>query len=104
MPPPSSWHGATPDIPLLIPADGQAQFVAGGHGLPVGVDANVSREEAASVTIPAGDLFLLYTDGLIERPGEDLSLGLERLGRAATDLHAPSPERFLDELTDCSPL
>lgn len=95
-----AWSNAGHPPPLLIPADGQARFVPGGHGLPIGVDANVSRERAASVTIAAGGLFLLYTDGLIERPGEDLSLGLERLGRAATDLYGLPPDRFLDELTE----
>ncbi|MEV0163366.1 PP2C family protein-serine/threonine phosphatase [Nonomuraea fuscirosea] len=95
-----AWSNAGHPPPLLMPAGGPARFVAGGHGLPIGVDANVSREEAASVTIAAGGLFLLYTDGLIERPGEDLSLGLERLSRAATELHGLPPEHFLDELTE----
>ncbi|MEU8398338.1 GAF domain-containing SpoIIE family protein phosphatase [Nonomuraea sp. NPDC048892] len=95
-----AWSNAGHPPPLLVPADGQARFVTGGHGLPIGVDASVPREAAASIAIAAGGLFLLYTDGLIERPGEDLSLGLERLGRAAMDLHGLPPDRFLDELTE----
>ena len=32
-----------------------------------------------SVEVPSGSLLLLYTDGLIERRGESLEVGLERL-------------------------
>jgi len=33
-----------------------------------------------------GDSLLLYTDGLVERPGRDLSVGLDRLLGAAQTL------------------
>ena len=39
------------------------------------------------VTIPAGSLILLYTDGLIERRGDDLARGLARL----RDIFAEAP-------------
>ncbi len=95
-----TWSNAGHPPPLLIPADGPALFVMGGHGLPLGVDTHVPREAAASASVAAGSMFLLYTDGLIERPREDMSTGLERLRREAMNLRRLSPDRFVDELVE----
>ncbi|MEU6282792.1 SpoIIE family protein phosphatase [Streptomyces sp. NPDC047028] len=40
------------------------------------------------------------SDGLMERRGEDLSAGLERLSRAAVRLRGRTPETLLDELVE----
>ncbi len=42
-----------------------------------------------TVPVPPGTLLCFYTDGLIERPGELIDEGLDRLCRALT---AQSPE------------
>jgi len=62
--------------PLLIASD--AQFVATHIGLPVGVERGSMYEERESL-LPAIGTLLFYTDGLIERRGESLSAGLDRL-------------------------
>ncbi|TKA03159.1 PP2C family protein-serine/threonine phosphatase [Actinacidiphila oryziradicis] len=95
-----TWANAGHPPPLLIPAHAQPRFLAGGHGLPLGVDVGVPREAAATAPLTAGSMFLLYTDGLIERRGEDLSTGMERLRRAAARLHGLAPARLLDELVE----
>ena len=43
----------------------------------------------------AGDLLLLYTDGLVERRGESIDIGLRRLQAAADELFTA-----VDDLTD----
>lgn len=95
-----TWSNAGHPPPLLVAPDGTARFAEGGHGLPLGVDTAVPREGAASVPVPPGGFFLLYTDGLVERPGEDLSEGMERLRRETVELHGLPPDRFLDALVD----
>jgi anti-sigma regulatory factor (Ser/Thr protein kinase) len=46
-------------------------------GAPLGVGG--VPFETTTVEVPDGSRLLLYTDGLIERPGESLDTGLERL-------------------------
>ncbi|WP_329117869.1 GAF domain-containing SpoIIE family protein phosphatase [Streptomyces sp. NBC_01465] len=72
--------------PLLIDQSG-ASFVRAGQGVPLGVVDEWNAEEK-EVPLPPGALLVMYTDGLVERRGEDLGTGLERLRRAA--LSAPS--------------
>ena len=73
---------------LLRSVDGTVQLLDGVTGLLIGVDAQHQR---ASVTfeLPVGSSLIAYTDGLIERPGLDLDLGItalaERLSSAPAD-------------------
>jgi hypothetical protein len=50
-------------------------------GPPLGAVRDAPRV-ACEVEFPTGSLLLLYTDGLVERRGESLDVGLERLRRA----------------------
>ncbi|MYW66075.1 SpoIIE family protein phosphatase [Streptomyces sp. SID8379] len=77
--------------PLLVDGSG-ASFVGAGQGVPLGVLDDWQAEES-SFELPEGSLLVLYTDGLVERRGEELGVGLERLRQAA--LSAPEE---LDEL------
>ncbi len=63
-----------------------AELVAVVPGPPLGMLAEVERT-AIDVVVPPGAVVAFYTDGLIERRTESLSIGLERL-RAAI---APGP-------------
>ncbi|MFI6871532.1 SpoIIE family protein phosphatase [Nocardia sp. NPDC050406] len=65
--------------PLLLTPDGQAAFLTGGRRPPVAVPNAGSRGAFGRADIPPGSVVLLYTDGLIERPGESLDIGFERL-------------------------
>jgi PAS domain S-box-containing protein len=51
------------------------------------------------VSIPPGSLLLLYTDGLIERRGDDLGVGLERLREVFARVPA-APGPCLDQIAD----
>jgi serine phosphatase RsbU (regulator of sigma subunit)/anti-sigma regulatory factor (Ser/Thr protein kinase) len=68
--------------PLLIEPDGRARLLEQRHGLPVGVRTGHGYQ-AFRCPFPTGSRLLLYTDGLIERRGEPIDAGFERLTAAA---------------------
>jgi PAS domain S-box-containing protein len=68
--------------PLVLRADGGADFLWDGRSTPLGVYAAGGYKEGVA-TLEGGSTLLLYTDGLVEVPGEDLLSGLERLRVAA---------------------
>jgi serine phosphatase RsbU (regulator of sigma subunit) len=63
--------------PLVVDG-GDAQFVHAPIGTPLGVE-NDAPYSAVTVSIPMGATVLAYTDGLVERRGEHLDVGRERL-------------------------
>jgi PAS domain S-box-containing protein len=87
-------------LPPLIVAGGEATFLDGPGSVPLGV-MPFPGYGAREAELPEDATVLLYTDGLIERPGELLDIGLERLGTAASagDGHAHELcERVLGQL------
>jgi PAS domain S-box-containing protein len=89
------WVNAGHPPPLLI-ADGDARFLQGDASVPLGVLPFPTYEEVVAPMDP-GQALLLYTDGLVERPGEHLDEGLEEL--AARVREAPEdPQAMLDHL------
>jgi phosphoserine phosphatase RsbU/P len=83
--------------PLLVPVDGRGDFVGLRTGPPLGV-----RSETRSSTVvplPEGGVMVLYTDGLIERRGEVLDEGMERLRSVLSADIADSAEAVCRRLT-----
>ncbi|WP_051943127.1 SpoIIE family protein phosphatase [Streptacidiphilus rugosus] len=79
--------------PLLLRRGLGAQFVELPGDPPLG--AGVGHYRGTTLTLSPGSVLLLYTDGLVERRGEDIELSLESL--AALDLDPDAPlERLLD--------
>ena len=78
--------------PLVIDPDGTTRFLEDGRSGPLIVTAG-SRRIDARVTLAPGARVVLYTDGLVERRGESIDVGLTRLANVA---HArrgrPGPE------------
>jgi serine phosphatase RsbU (regulator of sigma subunit) len=73
--------------PLLI--DGAlTSFVATETGVPVGT-APSPTYRAMTLTVPPRATMLLFTDGLFERRGETVDVGLERLREVAADGDVP---------------
>ncbi|WP_308403848.1 PP2C family protein-serine/threonine phosphatase [Streptomyces sudanensis] len=76
-----TWAQAGHLPPLLVRA-GRAGYLTRPAGVVLGAGPDSSYEEGRFAVFP-GDHLLLYTDGLVERPGEDLAEGLARLARLA---------------------
>ncbi len=83
-------------VPLLLTA-GRATFLEVAAGVPIGAVDRPSYR-LSTIELPAQATLLLYTDGLIERRGEQLDIGFARLARAAEkDADAPV-ETLLDRV------
>ncbi|HVJ98229.1 MAG TPA: SpoIIE family protein phosphatase, partial [Acidimicrobiia bacterium] len=68
--------------PVVVEDGHEPRFLDGGRGVPLGVIPTAAYSEATySLSAPAS--IVLYTDGLIERRGETIDVGLERLIKAA---------------------
>ncbi|MFB9370831.1 PP2C family protein-serine/threonine phosphatase [Kitasatospora albolonga] len=89
-----TWVRAGHPPPLLL-RDGEARFLPSPEGILLGA-ADAPGYRAATLDLLPGDQLLLYTDGLVEHPGEPIDEGLARLARAA-EVRAGSP-RFVDAL------
>ena len=70
-------------LPPLILSGGDARFVTIEPGPPVGIPRKVPLAQT-EVTTAANDVLIAYTDGLVERRGEMLDVGLKRLQTAAS--------------------
>jgi sigma-B regulation protein RsbU (phosphoserine phosphatase) len=71
-------------FPPVIARPGQpAELADLRRGLMIGI-APQTRRPVSTVQIPPGALLCFYTDGLVERPGELIDEGLDRLCRAVT--------------------
>jgi serine phosphatase RsbU (regulator of sigma subunit)/anti-sigma regulatory factor (Ser/Thr protein kinase)/ABC-type transporter Mla MlaB component len=66
--------------PLIVTAHGQTRYLAPSGAGPLGSGAGFA---VARDRLDLGDLVLLYTDGIIERPGRDLAGSTVELARAA---------------------
>jgi serine phosphatase RsbU (regulator of sigma subunit) len=80
------WSHAGHPPPVLVGADGAAEVHVETGQRPVGFFERTSAVLDHELTVPFGGLLVLYTDGLIERRGESLDVGLERLRAAAAML------------------
>lgn len=69
--------------PLLVTPDQPPVYLQSGRRPPMAAWENQLADYTAKQELPAGSLILLYTDGLIERPGETLDRGFARLQAAA---------------------
>jgi anti-sigma regulatory factor (Ser/Thr protein kinase) len=72
------WVNAGHPPPLLVYGEQLPRYLEGGSSVPLGV---LPFPDFQEVTVPMdpGDTVVLYTDGLIERPGEHIDAGMGRL-------------------------
>ncbi|HEX5223874.1 MAG TPA: SpoIIE family protein phosphatase [Solirubrobacteraceae bacterium] len=68
--------------PLLMSPHGEVRLLDDVTSMPVGMRA-ATRYESTRHPFDTGSVLLLYTDGLVERRGESIEDGLERLRGAA---------------------
>lgn len=117
-------QAATVALAVLDPADGTLRYATCGHPPPliIGTDGSSrylpatrtgrlgtgSTPHLATATLQPGELLLLYSDGLIERPNTTVPEGMAELARIAadaaasralTDGAAPTPAERVCQLT-----
>ena len=86
--------------PMLLCERGgenQAHWLDDASGLPLGVRLTDLRP-VASRPLLSGDTLVLYTDGLVEKPDDDIDAGLDRLERAAFLLARDAPADLCRQL------
>ncbi|MFI1484097.1 SpoIIE family protein phosphatase [Streptomyces sp. NPDC020747] len=79
--------------PVLVSTAGTVDLLDVAPGPPLGLGG--LPFETTEVTLPAGSLLALYTDGLVESREQDMTKGTERLRRALVD-----PTTSLDDLCE----
>jgi hypothetical protein len=85
--------------PLLRMAGGGSRRLAVTGGLPLGLSTEFGPPDypVTRAALDPGDTLLMFTDGLVERPGADLDDGLRDLA-AVLDGGPPDAQRLADEL------
>ena len=90
--------------PILVSADGASRVLTGAADPPLGTGPFTLAQR--DVRLEAGGMAVLYTDGLVERRGEDLDRGITTLARLAGGLEGAisrMPERLVDALLPDGP-
>lgn len=84
--------------PVLLHPDGTCELLDKSTDPPLGTRPLPVSRPAASLDYGTGDTLVLYTDGLIERRGEDIDAGLHRLTDALARYGTADTERLADGL------
>jgi len=93
------WCNAGHLPPLLLRADGSATALETPPELLLGLDPQAERDDHV-VELEPGTTVVLYTDGLVERRGESVEVGVERLRCALEELATLSLEALCDRLLE----
>jgi serine phosphatase RsbU (regulator of sigma subunit)/anti-sigma regulatory factor (Ser/Thr protein kinase)/anti-anti-sigma regulatory factor len=75
--------------PLVVSVDGSARYLPAPGGGPLGVAG--PGVTVGSASLAPGDLLFCYSDGLVERPGQDLTVGLTELADVASSAMRTGP-------------
>jgi PAS domain S-box-containing protein len=84
--------------PLLVSPEGCVEVLDGGSGWPLAVHRRRAGRPAATAPFPPGSLLVLYSDGLVERRGESIDVGLQRLQRSIEQHWREPLEVFCDSV------
>jgi serine phosphatase RsbU (regulator of sigma subunit) len=82
--------------PLLLVADGHAAYLNEGRSGPLGFQDGPRSQ--ARLSVPSGTMLVWYSDGLIERRGEVVDRGLDRLAALAASLTGTDPQHWCQSL------
>ena len=84
--------------PLVIPPEGDAEYLQSAPNPPLGVFESPNHRELSTELAP-GATIVLYTDGLVEERGVSIDQGLEAL-RLAASQDTCHPDELCDRLVD----
>ncbi|MFQ1004115.1 SpoIIE family protein phosphatase [Modestobacter sp. SSW1-42] len=94
------WASAGHPPPVVLDTDGRHVPVPEAPGrLMLGVEPAVTRGESV-LDLDDGATVLLYTDGLVERPGSDLDAGVAALREVVTEAADLPLEELCDRVVD----
>lgn len=82
--------------PALLHIDGTVEFLDQATDPPLGARPEHAPRPQATTTFTDGAVLVLYTDGLIERRGEDIDAGLTRLSESLARHRGGDPETLAD--------
>ncbi|GGN18785.1 serine phosphatase RsbU (regulator of sigma subunit)/anti-sigma regulatory factor (Ser/Thr protein kinase)/anti-anti-sigma regulatory factor [Actinoplanes campanulatus] len=74
--------------PLVLSTDGRFRYLPATGAGPVGVGRTFTDASTGAAELADGELVLLYTDGILERPGRDLPGSTIELAEAAAAIAA----------------
>ncbi|MFF8386395.1 SpoIIE family protein phosphatase [Streptomyces kanasensis] len=83
--------------PLLRHPDGRTEVVDLPGGVVLGVDAD-ARYPVTDLRLPPSGVLALFTDGLVEQPGVDIDVGIERVRAALSGVGPASLAATADAL------
>jgi serine phosphatase RsbU (regulator of sigma subunit) len=84
--------------PVILRASGATEQLPVASGAPLGIEPG--RRQVHEFDLAPGDLLLAFTDGLIERRGEDIDVGQRRLLDALPALEGAALQERLDAMVD----
>ncbi|MBV9291625.1 MAG: serine/threonine-protein phosphatase, partial [Frankiales bacterium] len=82
--------------PLLRAPDGSVEQLAGGDSVLIGAPIDVEHQQVEQILAP-GSTLVLFTDGLIEVPGQPLE---EKLDQLTATLRQHDPDAGLDAMCE----
>ncbi|MGW0314933.1 SpoIIE family protein phosphatase [Streptomyces flavidovirens] len=83
--------------PLLRHSDGRTEVLDLAGGIVLGVDQEASYP-VTELRLEPGAVLALFTDGLVEQPGIDIDLGIERLRATFSEIGSSSLPETADRL------
>ncbi|NGM14282.1 SpoIIE family protein phosphatase [Verrucosispora sp. CWR15] len=86
--------------PLLLPPDTSPRYLWEGRSGPLGTRAASRGRREAELTLPRGSRLLLYTDGLVERRGERIDQGFNRLAEVVTSRRETPLASLVEQVSD----
>jgi PAS domain S-box-containing protein len=81
------------------PGGQRYQLLEGAQGAPLAVVADLERP-GVTLTMPPGSTLLLYTDGLVERRGQSIDIGIKAAAAVLADARGVPPAECASRLAD----
>ena len=87
--------------PLVITPTGTTTWLDGAQSLPLGFARRpIGGFPQRSLVLEPGAVVIMYSDGLVERRGESIDVGLQRLVEVTSDLLAVPDEHLSDHIVE----
>jgi serine phosphatase RsbU (regulator of sigma subunit) len=91
------WAQSGHFSPLLLRADGVAEYLPENAGPPLAIFRNQTYPSSVLI-LNAGDRILMFTDGMVERRREILDVGIDRLRLAVQARRHLDPQAMVDDI------